>query len=82
LPDPHVLCQAFENSIRILGEPAVAALIEDLNKSGVFLDDPEITLSKLVYGLKKILGDEAAELIAERLILKLDEMHTIQKQKM
>ncbi|HEV8404908.1 MAG TPA: hypothetical protein VGQ13_03275 [Nitrososphaera sp.] len=44
------------------------------------MHDPEITLSKLVHGIKEILGDEAAELVAERLIIKLDEMHSVHTQ--
>jgi hypothetical protein len=76
----NVIRQAFEKTISVLGERTKQTLIEDLSKTGVFLHDPEITLSKLVHGIKEILGDEAAELVAERLIIKLDEMHSVHTQ--
>jgi hypothetical protein len=82
LLEHNVIRQAFENTINVLGERTKQTLIEDLTKSGVFLQDPEITLSKLVNGIKEILGDEAAELVAERLIIKLDKMHSMHKQEL
>jgi len=55
-------------------------LIEDLKKYGVFSNDPSLTFSKLIDGLREVVGNEATELIAERLIIKLDELYSAQKQ--
>ena len=68
--------QAFRKSIEILGDPAVVALIKDLEAYGVFLDDPEINFAEIMRGLRQILGNEACELIAERFFLKYDELHS------
>lgn len=75
-----ILGNAFEIVISILGERTKEALNEDLKKYGVFSNDPSLTFSKLIDGLRKVVGNEATELIAERLIIKLDELHSAQKQ--
>lgn len=75
-----ILGNAFEIVISILGERTKEALNEDLKKYGVFSNDPNLTFSKLIDGLRKVVGNEATELIAERLIIKLDELHSAQKQ--
>lgn len=66
--------QAIESSFDVLGTPTKQALIEDLERHGVYLDAPEIDLAKLVQALKEILGDEASNLILELLNRKLREL--------
>jgi hypothetical protein len=74
-----LLRNAFERAVEVLGESSKEALLEDLKKHGLFFDDPEITLSKLVHALREVIGQEATELLAERLIIKLDELHSQKK---
>lgn len=66
--------QAIESSLDVLGAQTKQALIEDLERHGVYLDAPEIDLTKLVQALKEILGDEASNLILELLNRKLREL--------
>jgi len=79
LPEGQIIRQAFENALDALGESSRRALIEDLLNNGVFLNDPEINLIKIMTVLRNLLGDEVADMIAERIIIKLDEMHSVQK---
>ena len=79
MPEGQIIRQAFENALDALGESGRRALIEDLLNNGVFLNDPEINLIKIMTVLRNLLGDEVADMIAERIIIKLDEMHSIQK---
>jgi len=76
LPDTNLVREAFEKSLKILGESAVAALIEDLKAYGVFLDDPEINFAEIMKGLRQILGDEACDLLAERFFINYDELNS------
>jgi len=79
LPEGQIIRQAFENALDALGESGRRALMEDLLNNGVFLNDPEINLIKIMTVLRNLLGDEVADMIAERIIIKLDEMHSVQK---
>ena len=79
LPQGQIIRQAFENALDALGESGRRALIEDLLDNGVFLNDPEINLTKIMTVLRNLFGDEVADMIAERIIIKLDEMHSVQK---
>ena len=79
MPEGQIIRQAFENALDALGESGRRALMEDLLNNGVFLNDPEINLIKIMTVLRNLLGDEVADMIAERIIIKLDEMHSVQK---
>ena len=79
MPQGQIIRQAFENALDALGESGRRALIEDLLNNGVFLNDPEINLTKIMTVLRNLFGDEVADMIAERIIIKLDEMHSVQK---
>jgi hypothetical protein len=68
--------QAFEFTVAPIGDRSKALLIEDLKYQGVYLDDPELDLEKLVNGLREILRNEPAELIIERMLIKLDEIES------
>lgn len=77
--ESDLIRQAFDFVFDALGERANRAIIEELRRQGIFLDDPSLTLPKLFDGLRPILGDDATALAAERLILKLDELHEKKK---
>ncbi|OLC85028.1 MAG: hypothetical protein AUJ08_03360 [Thaumarchaeota archaeon 13_1_40CM_3_50_5] len=79
MPQGQIIRQAFENALDALGESGRRALIEDLLNNGVFLNDPEINLIKIMTVLRNLLGDEVADTMAERIIIKLDEMYSVQK---
>lgn len=74
-----VLRRAFLESIAILGERSSRALIEDLRRYRVFLYDQSLSLENLARGLAELVGEETAELILERVIIKLDELHSSRK---
>ncbi|MGI0049225.1 MAG: hypothetical protein ACREAW_06760 [Nitrososphaera sp.] len=57
-----------------MGERGSRALIEDLQRRGIFLDN--LALGKLMTGLKDVLGDEAAEIIMQEVLIRLDEMYS------
>ena len=69
MSDLNLVPLAFKQALAILGEPAVTALIQDLKGHDVFLSDPEISFADIMRGLKKILAENACDLIAERLLL-------------
>jgi hypothetical protein len=57
-----------------LGERGSRALIEDLQRRGIFMDN--LALRKLMTGLREVLGDEAAEIIMQEVLIRLDEMYS------
>ena len=69
----ELISQAFEAAVEVLGERSKRSLIEDLNYHNVDLNDPELNLQKLMNALKEILREEAAEMLIERMLIKLDE---------
>jgi hypothetical protein len=72
----ELIRQAFESAVGVLGERSKQLLIEDLKYNGVYLNDPELDLQKLMKALKEILREEAAEMIIERIMIKLDEIES------
>jgi hypothetical protein len=73
----ELISRAFAASIEVLGERACRALVEDLQRHGVYLDN--VTLERLAAGLRNVMGDEATDLIMQEVFLRLDEMHSSQK---
>jgi hypothetical protein len=71
---PKLIRQALAASIEVLGERGNRALIEDLQRRGIFMDN--LALEKLMTGLRDVLGDEAAEIIMQEVIIRLDEMYS------
>ena len=51
-------------------------MVEDLKRHGVFLNDPQRTLSKLFNAISNIIGRETAELMIQRILLKLYELNS------
>jgi len=72
----ELISQAFEAAVEVLGERSKRSLIEDLNYHNVDLNDPELNLQKLMNALKEILREEAAEMLIERMLIKLDEIES------
>jgi len=72
----ELISQAFEAALEVLGERSKRSLIEDLNYHNVDLNDPELNLQKLMNALKEILREEAAEMLIERMLIKLDEIES------
>ena len=68
------LRQAFLESIDILGKRTCRALIEDLQRYRVFLYDQNLSLEHLARGLKELVGEQSAEMLLERVVIKLDEL--------
>lgn len=71
---PKLIRQALAASIEVLGERGSRALIEDLQRHGIFMD--KLTLKKLMMGLRDVLGDEAADIIMQEVLIRLDEMYS------
>lgn len=49
-------------------------MIEDLQRHGIFMDS--LALEKLMTGLRDVLGDEAADIIMQEVLIRLDEMYS------
>lgn len=67
--------QAFETTITVFGERLAQGLIEEMATNGIYLNDPYLSFDKLAFGLERIMGFEASQLIVERVITRLDEMY-------
>ena len=46
-----------------------------MHHQGVFLNDPELTFSKLKDAIRHTIGGEAAEIVIEQMMIKLEELH-------
>jgi len=77
----RILHKAFTKSTEVLGENAVGAIVEELARNGIFLNDSELTIEQLAHGINLVIGGEAAEIIIERILLKLDELCSVQLNK-
>ena len=75
MPEQYsIIREAFLESIKVLGKNGVMAIVEDLQRHDVFLDDPEFSLVKLHRALKQVVGDEVSTIIIERLLIELDRL--------
>jgi hypothetical protein len=77
--DESVLRRAFEGSLDILGQRLKESVIYDLENTGEYRKDEEFSLEKIALGLNRLFGKEAAEMMVERIILKMDELAVILK---
>gem|GEM_PF-2585367 len=66
--------KAFMESLSILGLPALDALIVELEDMGVFLGRKCSTLGQIAEALRYMYGEETAEMMMQRVFLKLDEI--------
>lgn len=77
MSDSDYLRQALTTATSVLGDGATKAIIEDLRRSSVFLNDPDLTLEKLARGINLIIGDKAGNLITERILLELEQLRNV-----
>jgi hypothetical protein len=77
--DESVLRRAFEDTLDILGHRMKASVIYDLENSGEYRMDVEFSLEKIARGMNRLFGEEATEIILERMFLKMDELAVIVK---
>jgi hypothetical protein len=77
---PHLIRKAFDLSFEIIGENTKKVIIEDLERQGILFSDHELTLTKLFEGIRQIIGDDASDILAERVIVKLDEFYQAQRE--
>ena len=73
--EAHVIRQVFLETIDVLGDRAVRAIIEDLQRYHVFLYDQNLSLRDLASGLREMMGEETTQFLIERIYLKLDELY-------
>ena len=75
-----ILREAFENTIDVLGYAGKALLIEDLENIGAYskYDDRYLSLWKIGNGLKRLFGEEIAQMIMETVMIRMDKLHTLQ----
>jgi hypothetical protein len=71
----NLLHKAFDLVFDRVGERTKRALIEDMHHQGIFLNDPELTFSKLKDAIRHAIGGEAAEIVIEQMMIKLEELH-------
>jgi hypothetical protein len=69
-----VLRQTFLESVDILGKRTCRVLIKDLQRYRVFLYDQNLSLEHLARGLREMIGEQSAEMLLERVVIKLDEL--------
>jgi hypothetical protein len=77
--DESVLRRAFEDTLDILGPRMKESFIHDLENSSEYRRDIEFSLEKIAHGLYRLFGEEAAEIMLERIFLKLDDLAVIEK---
>jgi len=70
---------AFIETLEDLGETGKMAIVSNLQRRGIFLSDSRITLSLLYDILIELLGEEATEIIMERVIIELDKIYHDEK---
>jgi hypothetical protein len=69
--------RAFEDALQVLGESGIRLLMTDLEFLCAYSRSmPFISLGGLMVGLREVLGDEAAEMIMERIIVRLDALYS------
>jgi hypothetical protein len=56
----------------MIGENNAQLLNQKLALHGVFLEDPELTLEKVAYGINQVMGVNVAEFIIDKILLQLD----------
>jgi len=71
------LGRAVDESLEDLGYMGKAALLSNLRRRGIFLDDRRISLSLLHDVLMELLGEQATEMIMENVIIAMDRLHDV-----
>lgn len=61
--DNRLIAPAFNKAIELLGEHSARLLIQDLEYSGIYLNDPQLKLEQISKALFDHFGDQAASLI-------------------
>jgi hypothetical protein len=74
MPESRLIVQAFEAAIQPLGERGSRYVLADLPYHGVFLNDPELTLERLVMGINSLFSSDTGRLLLEQVIIELDRL--------
>jgi hypothetical protein len=75
----YLLQKAFDLVFDKVGERTKKELIEDLQRQGILLNDPDLTLVKLAMGLECVVGKDASKVVIHQMVVKLDELHNNKK---
>jgi hypothetical protein len=67
--------KAFIESLAILGPAVIDSIIGELDDMGISLGRKCASLAKIAEGLRYIYGEETAEMMMQRIFIKLDELH-------
>lgn len=67
--------RAFIESLEDFGESGKAAIVPNLQRRGLFLEDRQVSLSMLYDVLIELLGEQATEIVMENVIIALDKFH-------
>jgi len=70
------ISEAFAESLEDFGTTGKAALVSNLQRRGVFLDDKRISLKMLYEVLVELLGEQATEMVMESVIIAMDKFHS------
>jgi hypothetical protein len=76
-----ILREAFESSLDILGDAGKVTLVHDLEAHGSYSreNDRYLSLWRIGEGLRNLFGQEVAELIMERVMIRMDKLYTLQQ---
>ena len=73
------LRKALEDSLKMLGEPTMQAMIFEMRiQAGIDFDSPSLSLEQISKGLAQLYGEDAAGLIIEDIRAKVNETGKIE----
>jgi len=75
-----VLREAFEGSLDIVGYGGKITIIHELEERGAYHkdDDTYLSLWKIGEGLRELFGQEIAEMIMEKVMIRMDKLFSLQ----
>jgi hypothetical protein len=76
----RIVREAIESTLDIMGYSGRDAILYDLEQQGAYSreNDKYISLWDVGDGLRNLFGQEASEMIMERIILRMDKLSSIQ----
>jgi len=68
--------KALVNSLNEFGEPVGETVLHILKRSGILVPNAHVSLASLRDVLVNLMGDAAAEIVLEQIIVELDRLHS------
>lgn len=74
MSDTFCVHRVYESLSAALGESTAKALIEELRLLGVSMNNPNLSLESLAYGINMILGQQAGSLVIDKILIKIEQL--------